>query len=142
MKDGTINGDAPKIDWKTTWVNTQTVSANLNAFSDVEAIAVTIAVIDPASRSLLYDPSTPGDPYNKLFNLVSDMADFKNANGKGIGAQKIGDVENNWNAAVQSAASTGYTTFGSAGTAPFPPAAAKAIRIYNRYFDVRTLPSL
>ena len=140
LKDGTIK-DIPKIP-PTSWDFSQTVSANLNAFSDVEAIAVVIAVIDPASRSLLYDPSTPGDPYNKLFNLVSDMADFKNANGKGIGAQKIGDLENNWNAAVQSAASTGYTTFGSAGTAPFPPAAAKAIRIYNRYFDVRTLPSL
>ena len=93
-----------------------------------------IAVIDPASRSLLYDPSTPGDPYNRLFNLLSDMADFKNANGKGIGAQKVGDVENNWNLAVQSAASTGTTSDGSA----FPPAAASAIRIYNRYFDVRT----
>ena len=140
LKDGTIK-DIPKIP-PTSWDFSQTVSANLNAFSDVEAIAVVIAVIDPASRSLLYDPNTPGDPYWRLFNLVSDMADFKNANGKGIGAQKIGDVENNWNAAVQSAASTGYTTFGSAGTAPFPPAAAKAIRIYNRYFDVRTLPSL
>src|SRR6266487_3181358 len=140
LKDGSIK-DVPKIP-PTSWDLTQTVSANLNAFSDVEAIAVVIAVIDPANRSLLYDPSTPGDPYNRLFNMVSDMADFKNANGKGVGAQKIGDVENNWNLAVQSAASTGYTTFGSAGTAPFPPAAAKAIRIYNRYFDVRTLPSL
>jgi len=55
--------------------------------------------------------------------------------GNGIGAQKIGDLENNWNLAVQSAASTGTTSDGS----PFPPAAASAIRIYNRYFDLRTL---
>jgi hypothetical protein len=66
--------------------------------------------------------------------MVSDMADFKNANGKGVGAQKIGDVETNWNLAVQSAASTGTTSDGSA----FPPAATSAIRIYHRYFDVRT----
>src|SRR6266516_4221732 len=132
LKDGSIK-DVPKIP-PTSWDLTQTVSANLNAFSDVEAIAVVIAVIDPANRSLLYDPSTPGDPYNRLFNMVSDMADFKNANGKGVGAKKIGDVENNWNLAVQSAASTGTTNDGSA----FPSAAASAVRIYNRYFDLRT----
>ena len=92
----------------------------------MEAIAVVIAVIDPASRSLVFPDA--------LFNLMSDMADFKNANGNGFGAHRIGDVENNWNLAVQSAASTGTTADGSA----FPPAAASAIRIYNRYFDVRT----
>jgi hypothetical protein len=129
LKDGSIK-DVPALSWDLS----RTVSANLNAFSDVEAIAVAIAVIDPASRSLLYDPSTPGDPYNRLFNILSDMADFKNANGRGIGAQKVGDVENNWNLAVQSAASTGRTNDGSA----FPPAAASAIRIYNRYFDLKT----
>jgi hypothetical protein len=134
LKDGSIK-DVPALSWVFTQNGVPvSVSANLNAFSDVETIAVVIAVIDPASRSLLYDPSTPGDPYKRLFNLMSDMADFKNANGKGLGAQKIGDVENNWNLAVQSAASTGTTNDGSA----FPPAAASAIRIYNRYIDVRT----
>jgi prepilin-type N-terminal cleavage/methylation domain-containing protein len=132
MKDGSIS-DVPRIP-KISWDFSRTISANLNAFSDVESIAVVIAVIDPASRSLLYDPSTPGDPYKRLFNLMSDMADFKNANGLGLGAQKIGDVENNWNLAVQNAASTGATSDGSA----FPPAAASAVRIYNRYFDLRT----
>lgn len=132
LKDGSIK-DVPKIP-PTSWDFTQSVSANLNAFSDVEAIAVSIAVIDPASRSLLYDPTNPTDPYNRLFNILSDMADFKNANGKGIGAQKIGDVENNWNLAVQSVASTGKTSDGSV----FPATAASGIRIYNRYFDVRT----
>ncbi len=120
-KDGSIK-DIPAL----TWDATQTVSANLNAFSDVEAIVVAIAVIDPATRSMI-PPAT-------LVNMLSDMADFKNANGNGIGAQKIGDLENNWNLAVQSAASTGTTSDGS----PFPPAAASAIRIYNRYFDLRT----
>jgi len=125
LKDGSIS-DCPQINCKTSWQTSQTLSANLNAFSDVEAIDVVIAVIDPASRSLVF-PSA-------LFNLMSDMADFKNANGLGFGAQKIGDVENNWNLAVQSAASTGTTSDGSA----FPPAAASAVRIYSRYIDVRT----
>jgi len=137
LKDGSIS-DIPRIT-PASWDFSRTVSANLNAFSDVEAIAVVIAVIDPASRSLLYDPSTPGDPYLRLFNILSDMADFKDANGKGAGAQKIGDVENQWNTAVQHAASTGTTYNDSGGNgSPFPPAAASAIRIYNRYFDVRT----
>ena len=132
MKDGSIS-DVPILP-KASWDFSRTISTNLNAFSDVQSIAVVIAVIDPAGRSLLYDPSTPADPYKRLFNLLSDMADFKNANGLGFGAQKIGDVENNWNLAVQSAASTGKTNDGSA----FPPAAASAIRIYNRYFDLKT----
>jgi hypothetical protein len=134
LKDGTIT-DAPRITGTVNWGDSsQTLSAKLNAFSDVQSVAVAIAVVDPGTRSLLYDANTPGDPYWRLFNLVSDMADFKNANGNGIGAQKVGDLENNWNLAVQSAAKTGTTANGSA----FPPAAASAIRIYNRYFDVRT----
>jgi prepilin-type N-terminal cleavage/methylation domain-containing protein len=128
LKDGSINF-CPRIDCTTTWNSNLPLSTNLNAFSDVEAIAVVIAVIDPASRALVYP--------NALFNLMSDMADFKNANGKGFGAQKIGDVENNWNLAVQSAAQTG-----TAAGDPFPPVAASGIRIYNRYFDIRTLPNL
>jgi prepilin-type N-terminal cleavage/methylation domain-containing protein len=141
LKDGSIK-DIPKILCPNgptcippiIWDFSQSLSANLNAFSDVEAIAVAIAVIDPASRSLLYDASNPSDPYHRLFSILSDMADFKNANGKGNAAQNVGDLENEWNAAVQSAATTGKTYDGSA----FPPAAASAIRIYNRYFDLRT----
>ena len=131
LKDGSIT-DAPRLTGAVNWADSsQPLAAKLNAFSDVEAIAVVIAVIDPASRSLVF-------PSGALFNLMSDMADFKNANGNGFGAKKIGDVENNWNLAVQSAAQTGATSDGSA----FPPAAASAVRIYNRYIDVRTLPNL
>jgi prepilin-type N-terminal cleavage/methylation domain-containing protein len=133
LKDGTVY-DCPQINCTTNWKFSQTLSANLNAFSDVEAIAVVIAVIDPASRSLLYDAGNPADPYHRLFSILSDMADFRDANGIGNLAKKVGDLENNWNLAVQSAASTGKTSDGSA----FPPAAASAIRIYNRYFDLRT----
>jgi prepilin-type N-terminal cleavage/methylation domain-containing protein len=132
LKDGSVQ-DIPAISWNPD--PTKTVSAKLNAFRDVEAIVVAIAVVDPASRSLLYDPSTPSDPYHVLFNLMSDMADFKDANGIGNIAKKIGDVENQWNTAVRDAATTGHTYDFS----PFPPAAAAAIRVYNRYFDLRTL---
>jgi hypothetical protein len=132
LKDGSVK-DIPAISWDPD--PTKTLSAKLNAFRDVEAIVVAIGVIDPGNRSLLYDPSTPGDPYHVLFNLMSDMADFKNANGKGIGAQKIGDVENEWNTVIRAAATTGHTTDGL----PFPPAVASAIRVYNRYFDLSTL---
>lgn len=129
LKDGSIT-DVPALSWDFS----QTVSANLNAFADVQAIVVAIAVIDPASRLLLYDSSNPGDPYSRLLNMVSDMADFKNANGNGIGAQRVGDVENQWNVAIQHAATTGTTYDGSR----FPAAAAAAIRVYNRYFDLKT----
>jgi type II secretory pathway component PulJ len=131
LKDGSIK-DVPVVSWNPD--PSQTVSAKLNAFADVEAIVVAIAVIDPASRLLLYNSATPTDPYGRLFNLMSDMADFKNANGNGVGAQKVGDLENQWNAAIQHAASTGTTYDGS----PFPAVAAAAIRVYNRYFDLKT----
>ena len=136
LKDGSVT-DVPKITTTTPWINypTKTLAANLNAFKDVEAIVVAIGVADAATRKLLYDPSTPGDEYHLLFNLMSDMADFKDANGKGVGAQKIGDVENEWNTVIKSAATTGHTTDGNA----FPPAAAAAIRVYNRYFELKTL---
>jgi prepilin-type N-terminal cleavage/methylation domain-containing protein len=134
LKDGSVT-DAPKINAATSWDFTKTISANLNGFSDVEAIVVAIGVIDPATRLALYDPSTPGDPYHTLFSLMSDMADFKDANGKGIGAQKIGDVENEWNTVIKNAATTGHTSDGSL----FPSAAASAIRVYNRYYDLKTL---
>jgi prepilin-type N-terminal cleavage/methylation domain-containing protein len=132
LKDGSVT-DVPAESWD----NTKTISANLNAFSDVEAIAVAIAVIDPANRSLLYDPSTPSDPWHRLSSLASDMADFKTAPGKGTGNQTkyIGFLEANWESVVESAAATGRTTGDS-----FPPAAASAVRIYNRYFDLKTLP--
>src|SRR6266404_7194387 len=123
------NGSVTDVPWDTTARPTQTSLTNPVSIglTDVEAIAVTIAVIDPASRSLISDSS--------LFDLASDMADFKNANGNGNSAKKIGDVEAQWNTAVLSAVSTGQASTGS----PVPRAAASAIRIYNRYFDLKTL---
>ena len=131
------NGRVTDVPWdKDARLTQQTLATPTSiGLVDVQAIAVAIAVIDPASRSLLYDPSTPGDPWHRLFSIGEDMDDFKTAPGRGVGgAKKIGDLEVQWNTAVQSAASSSRTSDGSS----FPPAAASGIRIYNRYFDLRT----
>jgi type II secretory pathway component PulJ len=98
--------------------------------TQIEAIAVAIAVVDPAARALLNAVSP-----DRILDIAADMADFKNANGRGNPGQKIGDLEYQWKTVVESIASSGQTPTGS----PVPPEAAKAIRIYNRYFDLKTL---
>ena len=73
-----------------------------------------------------------------LYDLASDFADFKSAPGRGIGAQKkVGDLEANWETSLKSIIAAGKTSSNSA----VPPAAASAIRIYGRYFDLKTLPA-
>jgi hypothetical protein len=98
--------------------------------TQVESIAVTIAVIDPAGRALINAIAS-----DRLLDVAADMADFKSARGRGVGAQKIGDLEAQWNDVVRSVAQTGLTPSGLA----VPPEAAKAIRVYNRYFDLKSL---
>jgi len=123
------NGGVTDVPWDISARPTQTSLTNPVSIglTDVESIAVAIAVIDPASRSLISDAS--------LFDLASDMADFKNAKGNGNPAKNIGDMEDQWNTAVLSAVSTGKTSTNSL----VPPAAASAIRIYGRYFNLKTL---
>ncbi len=87
--------------------------------ADVEAIAVTIAVIDPASHSLLSN--------EELSDLASDMTDFTDQRGRG--PVHTGVIEAQWNTVVTDAVSSGS----------IPPAAASAIRIYSRYFELKTL---
>jgi hypothetical protein len=98
--------------------------------TQVEAIAVTIAVIDPAGRALINAVSP-----DRMLDIAADMADFKSARGNGFGAQKIGDLEAQWQSVVESIAQTGQTPSHQI----VPPEAAKTIRIYNRYFDLKTL---
>jgi competence protein ComGC len=98
--------------------------------SQVEAIAVAIAVIDPAGRALI-DSLSP----DRILDIAADLADFKSARGNGVGAQRIGELEAQWNGVVQSIAQTGETPSGQR----VPPEAARAIRVYNRYFDLKTL---
>jgi prepilin-type N-terminal cleavage/methylation domain-containing protein len=94
----------------------------INGLNDLEAIAVSIAVIDPASRSLLSDAN--------LLDLQLYMEDFKTQ--KGNGPVKIGQVETQWNSVVTD-------PIGFPKTANMPRAALQGIRIYNRYFDLKTL---
>ena len=142
LKDGTVT-DSPRltgapVNWSPSDPNP--LSWKLNAFCDVEAIAVVIAVIDPASRALAGTDA--------LFNLMSDLPDFATAHGNGYGNQKktLSSLESTWNGTLfgdstlglQGIVNTGQTSDGS----PFPPEAAKGVRIYYRYFDIRTLADL
>ena len=98
---------------------------------DVEAIGVTIAVIDPAGRALI----NAADP-NSLDAIASDLDDFKSAKGRGVGNQKkyIGMMEDAWKTVVETVAQTGRTSSNTS----VPPEAAKAIRVYTRYFDLKS----
>jgi prepilin-type N-terminal cleavage/methylation domain-containing protein len=128
LKNGRVT-DWPWDRWD--MPNQLTISSPQNiGLTQVESIAVAIAVIDPAAGALVNAVSP-----DRLLDLASDMADFKNANGRGVGAQKIGDLEYQWKGVVESVAQTGLTPSGL----PFPQEAAKSIRIYNRYFDLKSL---
>jgi len=103
--------------------------------SQVEAIGVAIAVINPEARALIQAASSNAG-YSDITEVAAALADFKNANGIGNQGKKIGDMENKWKAVVESIAQTGQPP-GSG--IRFPPEAAKGIRIYSRYFDLKTL---
>ena len=105
-------------------------------WSDVQAIAVAIAVIDPTSRSLISSAT--------LLDVASDLDDFKTSPGRGVGGQKkAGDIEYRWNtvllgdpadlANTPGILNRGSTTAGSR----VPPEVAKSIRVYSRYYDLR-----
>src|SRR5438093_4050536 len=98
--------------------------------SQVESIGVAIAVIDPAGRALLNAVSP-----DQIVNLAGDFPDFKSAHGQGNQSKTIGDLENQWKTIVESTAQTGLSPSGLV----VPPEAAKTIRIYSRYFDLKTL---
>src|SRR5207247_1239814 len=107
---------------------------------DVEAIGVTIAVIDPAGRALIDAANS-----NSLLNLASDLNDFASAHGRGVGNQTkfIGMMEAAWKDVLFGNPADGLPGVidvgrTSAGT-PVPLEAVKAIRIYNRYFDLKSL---
>jgi hypothetical protein len=102
--------------------------------SQVEAIAVSIAVISPEARALIQAASV-NTGYGDILDVAADMADFKDAKGNGNSAKKIGDMEDRWKTVVESIAQTGKTP----SNRLIPREAAKGIRIYNRYFDLKTL---
>jgi hypothetical protein len=95
----------------------------INGLADVEAIAVTIAVIDSNSLSVL---ST-----QNILDLAAQMWDFNTVNlhkppGKALTAN---DIETQWNGVITANISSGA----------MPPAAVSAIRVYTRYFDLNNL---
>ena len=126
------NGNLTDVPWDTDARPTQTTIDTPSGIglTDVQAIAVAIAVIDPTSRALVSSTSATG-----LFDLASDLDDFKTAPGRGVGgAKKAGDLEYRWNTVLENVAQTGQTSAPS----KFPPPAASAIRVYCRYYDLRS----
>ena len=121
LKNGRLNG----VPWDTDAGHT-----TINGLTDVQALGVTIAVIDPAGRAII-NAANP----NSLDDLASDLADFKTAPGRGVGqANKyIGGLEASWQTTLLSIINGGITSSGT----PVPLEAAKAIRFYTRYFDLR-----
>lgn len=90
---------------------------SVNGLSDVQAIQVAIAVIDPKSRSLL--------SAQNLIDLEFNLVDFRDASNKpGNSAKKLGDIEYQWGIAI------------NGNTASVPVAANQAIRVYSRVFNL------
>jgi competence protein ComGC len=102
--------------------------------SQIEAIAVTIAVIDPAGRALIQAASSNAG-YGDILDVAAELPDFKNTCGRGGGGRTLGDLEDQWKGVVESIAQTGQTPQGKL----IPSEAAKGIQIYSRYFDLKTL---
>jgi competence protein ComGC len=103
--------------------------------SQVEAIAVTIAVIDSAGRALIQAASSNAG-YGDILDVAAELPDFKNTCGRGVGGRTLGDLEDQWKGVVESIASTGHPP---SSTVQFPREAVKGIQIYSRYFDLKTL---
>ena len=101
--------------------------------SQVRAIAVSIAVIDPASRALIQQAASANTAYADILDVAAELPDFKNSCGRGNGQRSIGSLEDQWNGVIESVARTGQTPQGKL----VPREAAKGIRVYNRYFDLK-----
>src|SRR4029450_1986367 len=102
--------------------------------SQVDGIAVPIPRIDPAARALI-QAATVNAGYGDILDVAADFPDFRSARGRGVGGQRIGDLGGGWKGVVESMAQTGLRPSGR----QIPHEAAKGIRIYNRYFNLKTL---
>jgi hypothetical protein len=132
------NGRVTDVPWNTDSPPGHTSLTGIG-LSDVEAIVVAIAAIDPAGRTLI-DAASP----TSLLDLAADLDDFATAPGRGVGgAHQIGDMEYRWKGVLFGDASQGLPGVVNTGLTgngtPVPPEAVKAIRIYNRYFDLKSL---
>ena len=119
--------------------NTDAGHTTINGLTDVQAIGVTIAVIDPAGRAII-NAANP----SSLYDLASDLTDFTTTPGRGVGQQNkyIGGIESQWNGVLFGDATRGLPGVVNTGltsnNTPVPPEAVKGIRLYTRYFDLRT----
>jgi hypothetical protein len=115
------------------------VYGTFNGLADVEAIGVTIAVIDPQSRGLLVQ----GDATeNNILNLQTLMLDFRTSPGRGVGGTKNQiDLEANWNCVISNGTDSNCSNSGNPNpvVSAMPQPAIKAIRIYSRSFELKTL---
>jgi hypothetical protein len=131
------NGQATDVPWDTSLRPNQTsLSSPVQiGLTDVEAVGVVIAVIDPEGRALM--DANASNPNNaSMLDLASDLADFANAHGRGANQTKyIGSLEDTWEGTIELWASTGRTSVPS----NVPPAVASSIKIYSRTFDLKTL---
>jgi hypothetical protein len=101
--------------------------------SQLRAIAVSIAVIDPASRALIQQAHSANTAYGDILDVAAELPDFKNGCGRGNSQKSIGDLEDEWRGIIESMAQTGQIDQGKL----IPREAAKGIRVYNRYFDLK-----
>ena len=134
LKNGRRDGLAVGQDGRILSIGKRSAIPQVLALSQVEAIGVAIAVINPEARALI-QAAASNAAYGDITDIAADLADFKNANGIGNAGKKIGDMENKWKAVVESIAQTGQTP----SNRLIPREAAKGIRIYSRYFDLKTL---
>ena len=103
--------------------------------SRVEAIAVSIAVIDQQSRELIKQANAANSAYGNILDLADALPDFKNSCGRGGGNQKsFGDLERQWKEQLDYTVQNGHPQNSSK---LFPPEAVKGIQVYNRYFDLK-----
>lgn len=115
------------------------VYGTFNGLSDVEAISVTIAVIDPQSRKLLVQDDSVE---TKITNLQLLMGDFKSASGRGPnGTKSVIDTEYQWNCVLTNGNDPACQNYRNPNTAvsAMPQTAISAIRVYTRTFDLKPL---
>jgi Tfp pilus assembly protein PilV len=141
------NGRATDVPWDTDAGHTSMAGIGLG---DVEAIGVVIAVIDSTGRAILDSLAASNPSYaGVVSDLAWDLADFQSAHGRGVGNQQkyIGQLEAEWNGTLFGDASLGLPGIintgntGAPNYTPVPLEALKAIKIYSRTFDLKTLPT-
>jgi hypothetical protein len=101
--------------------------------SQIRAIAVSIAAIDPASRALIQQAAAANTANGDILDVAAELPDFKNSCGRGNSQKSIGTLEAEWKGIIELIAQTGQTDTGKL----IPREAAKGIKVYNRYFDLK-----